>query len=169
MGTFIRGQIFRRETQVWEFATFKCFRLKNNQNWPRYRQKTEPAMSFKDSFRYGDHTLGFQIKGRETIALVFAQPRFFLFFQYWQNFAIKSMFGPNWHIFGLILPDFGVHLSGSPTTSLILVKETKYLILVKETKNQNEVPGKWFPRPWRSWLLSIFFQPAVFQKLLLEY
>ena len=29
------------------------------------------------SFRYGDHILGFQIKGRETIALVFAQPHFF--------------------------------------------------------------------------------------------
>ena len=32
------------------------------------------------SFRYGDHTLGFQIKAREKIALVFAQPNFFRFF-----------------------------------------------------------------------------------------
>ena len=31
------------------------------------------------SFPYGDHTIGFQIKGRETIALVFAQPVFFFF------------------------------------------------------------------------------------------
>ena len=32
------------------------------------------------SFRYGDHTLGFQIEGRETIALVFAQIPFFFVF-----------------------------------------------------------------------------------------
>ena len=32
------------------------------------------------SFRDGDHTLGFQIKGRETIALVFAHPHVFFFF-----------------------------------------------------------------------------------------
>ena len=30
-----------------------------------------------DSFRYGDHILRIRVKGRETIALVLAQPPFF--------------------------------------------------------------------------------------------
>ena len=82
------------------------------------------------SFRYGDHNLGFQTKGRETIALVFAQPVFLFLFSILTKLAKKSTFCPKWHIFGLILPDFGVHFSRSPTT---------FLILVKEKKNRNEV------------------------------
>ena len=67
------------------------------------------------------------------------------------------MFCPKWRILGLILPYFGVHFSRWPTN---------YLILVKEIKKWKW--GMWSPRPWRSRLPSIFFQFAVFRKLLTE-
>ena len=80
------------------------------------------------SFRYGDHILGFQIKGRETIALVFAQPHFF--FSRLTKLRDKiNVFSKMTHFWADFLPDFGVPFSRSPTT---------YLILVKEKKNQNE-------------------------------
>ena len=46
------------------------------------------------SFRYGDHNLGFQTKGRETIALVFAQPVFLFLFSILTKLAKKSTFCP---------------------------------------------------------------------------
>ena len=81
------------------------------------------------SFQYGDHTLGFQIKGRETIALVFTQPLFFSFFPYWQTFAIKSMFCPKWHLLGLIFARFrGAFFSIAHHLIFVKGKKKRYVI-----------------------------------------
>ena len=85
------------------------------------------------SFRYGDHILGFQIKGRETIALVFAQPHFF--FSRLTKLRDKiNVFSKMTHFWADFLPDFGVPFSRSPTTYLILVKE-------KKIKMRNVIPS----------------------------
>ena len=72
-----------------------------------------------NSFRYGDHTLGFHIKVRKTIALIYAQRRLFFVLLNQHKFAIKSKFGPKWHLLSYFLPDFGGLFSPSPTTYLI--------------------------------------------------
>ena len=108
------------------------------------------------SFRYGYHTLGFQIEGRETIALVFAQPPSFLFSQYWQNLAIESMLCPKWHILGQILADFGVHFSWSC-----------YLILVEEKKNKIRYVCDSLGLGDHGWG-RLFLWFVVFEKLLTE-
>ena len=86
----------------------KCFRFKKNQNGRDIVKKTSVGRHWI-SFRHGDHRVGFQMNGLETIALVFAQPPFFLFFQYWPNLEIKTMLCPKLHILGLMSPDFGGH------------------------------------------------------------
>ena len=66
---------------VSEFARFKMFPIKKIIKIDRDIDKKSSLGCRLVLFRYGDHTLGFQIKGRETIALVFAQPHiFFAFF-----------------------------------------------------------------------------------------
>ena len=71
---------YEGKRQVSEFARFKMFPTKKIIKIDRDIGKKTNLGCYFVSFRCGDHTLRFQIEGRETIALVFAQP-FFLFFQ----------------------------------------------------------------------------------------
>ena len=119
----------------------KCFWFKNNQNWPRYRQKNEPGMAFRFVSIRGPHFRISNLRAGNDRSRLCPASSFF-FFQYWQNLAIKSVFCPKWHIFGMILPAFGVHFAPPPTT---------YLILVREIKSKWRM---WFPPPSRSWLRS---------------
>ena len=74
MGTYFRSQILRRETTGLMFPIERIIKTERDIG------KKLSLGCYLVSFRYGDHTVGFQIKGRETIALLVFQPHFFLFF-----------------------------------------------------------------------------------------
>ena len=108
-------------------------------------------------------TLGFQIKGRDTIALAFAQPLFFFVFSILTKLGDKINVSPKMTHFGLILPDFEVHFSRSPTTYVIIVKETKI-----KTRYRYQVCMYVIPSALAIMAETFFFRFVVFQKLLNE-
>ena len=73
MGTYFRSQILRRETTGLMFPIERIIKTERDIG------KKLSLGCHLISFRYGDHTLGFHVKGRERIALVFARPHFFVF------------------------------------------------------------------------------------------
>ena len=105
-------EYFDGKRQASKFARFKMLMNKKIIKIDRDIGKRPTLGCHLVSCRSGDHDWGFQIKGQETIALVFSQPAF-LFFQYWQNLAIiGSMFVQNdtfldwfWHVPGCIFLD----------------------------------------------------------------
>ena len=64
VGTYFRCQIFRRETTGLSTASFKMFPIGKMIKIDRDIGKKASLGCRLVSFRYGDHTLGFQAKGR---------------------------------------------------------------------------------------------------------
>ena len=94
MGTCLTGQILRRETTgvricqvqnvsqkkkkkltVWELKLYFYPSAGGLKKMTRDIGKRTSLGCHLISFRYGDHTFGFQMKGLETTSLVFAQPQ----------------------------------------------------------------------------------------------
>ena len=95
--------------QVSEFARFKVFPIFKKSKWTRHRQKTERGTSLNFvSTRRSQSRISNEWAGNDCSRLCSASI-FVLFFQYWSNLALKTIFCPKLHILGLILPDFGVH------------------------------------------------------------